>query len=76
MAFTVFHEATDQRPEIQSELHFLLEPKGDGTRLTVKQGDFAQLELGNVLYKQCQQGWDYVMPQLLDTAKAVFDKPT
>jgi len=30
LAFTIFHEATDQRPEIQSELHFLLEPKGDG----------------------------------------------
>ncbi len=76
LAFTIFHEATDQRPEIQSELHFLLEPKGDGINLTINQGDFGRLELDNVLYKQCQQGWDYVMPQLLDTAKAVFDKPT
>ena len=76
LAFTIFHEATDQRPEVQSDLHYLLEPETNGVRLTIKQGDFALLKLGKELFERCQQGWDYVMPQLLKTGETRFIKPT
>ncbi len=65
LAFTIFNEATYQRPEVQSDLHYLLEPETNGVRLTIKQGDFALLKLGKELFERFQQGWGYVMPQLL-----------
>ena len=76
LAFTIFHQATDKRPEVQSELHYTLEPKTDGVRLSIKQGDFALLNLGEELFERCQQSWEYVMPQLLKTGEALFEKPT
>jgi uncharacterized protein YndB with AHSA1/START domain len=76
LAFTIFHQATDKRPEVQSELHYTLEPKTDGVRLRIKQGDFALLNLGEEFFERCKQGWEYVMPQLLKTGEALFEKPT
>ena len=76
LAFTIFYQATDKRPEVQSELHYTLETKTDGVRLSIKQGDFALLNLGEELFERCQQSWEYVMPQLLKTGEALFEKPT
>lgn len=76
LAFTIFHGATCQRPEVQSDLHYLLEPETNGVRLTIKQGDFALLKLGKELFVRCQQGWNYIMPQLLKTGETRFIKPT
>jgi len=41
LALTIFHEARDQRPEVQLDLHYLLEPETNGVGFTIKQGDFA-----------------------------------
>jgi uncharacterized protein YndB with AHSA1/START domain len=75
LAFTIFHEATDDYPEVQSELHYHLEPQKNGVKLTIRQGDFAQLGLENTLRQRCQQGWEYVMPLLKETAGLAFEKP-
>ena len=75
LAFRVLHQATDQRPEVHSELHFLLKSKTEGVHLTIKQGDFAVLNLGVELFERCQQGWEFVMPKLIQACEYNFKPP-
>lgn len=76
LAFIIMHQATAERPEVKSELHYTLEPKTDGIQLTIKQGNFTDLKQDDELLERCQQGWDFVMPMLIETCHHVFDKPT
>jgi uncharacterized protein YndB with AHSA1/START domain len=75
LAFNVVHQATAKRPEVTSELHYILKPKAEGVHLTIKQGDFVKLNLDEELFESCQQGWKYVMPLLIETSQHVFEQP-
>jgi len=67
LAFTIFHKPTKNNKTSVSELHFYLDPLHKGTLLRIEQGDFRIVEKGVELQKTCQQGWDYVLPDLIKT---------
>lgn len=67
LAFTIFHKSSENYSAAISELHFYLEPLPKGTQLRIEQGDFSTMEKGSKLQKTCQQGWDYVLPDLIKT---------
>lgn len=69
LAFKVFHNATERYPEVSSELHYRIESFHKVTRLTIQQGDFQFLAGGEERCNSCQQGWDYVLPKLIQLLK-------
>ena len=74
LAFEIFHEATDRFGPAVSELHFYLESIKEGTRIFIKQGDFSIIENGAERYASCQQGWEYVLPNLLTSCLTIKNK--
>lgn len=71
LAFTIYHKSTDHFPETQSELHFYLIPQKNGLELRIEQGDFARIEGGDERCEKCQQGWEYVLPKLVETCNSI-----
>jgi hypothetical protein len=74
LAFEIFHEATDRFGPAVSELHFYLESIKEGTRIFIKQGDFSIIENGAERCASCQQGWEYVLPNLLTSCLTIKNK--
>ena len=65
LAFEIFHEATESYGPAVSELHFYIERCEEGTQIRIAQGDFKVIENGLERCKSCQQGWGYVLPELV-----------
>ena len=74
LAFEIFHEATDRFGPAVSELHFYLESIKEGTCIFIKQGDFSIIENGAERCASCQQGWEYVLPNLLTSCLTIKNK--
>jgi len=71
LAFIIFHKATKEYPKTTSELHFILTPASEGTDLQIEQGDFTKIKDGKKRCELCQQGWQYVLPKLIDTCNQI-----
>lgn len=71
LAFTIFHKATEEYPKTSSELHFILNPTLEGSVLQIKQGDFSKIKVGERRYELCLQGWQFVLPKLIDTCNKI-----
>ena len=66
-AIKIFHKATADKPQEESFLHFNLVSRENSTELTIKQGDFSSIPSGEKSYHSCQQGWEYILPKLIET---------
>lgn len=71
LAFKIMHQATKDYPAAVSELHFYLESDGEQVHLRIEQGDFTAIAHGLERSKSCQQGWEYVLPNLIKTCKTI-----
>lgn len=71
LAFTIFHKPTKDHDSEVSELHFYLESQSEGTLLRIEQGDFSTLKDGANQQKKYQQGWEYVLPDLIKTCNTI-----
>ena len=69
----IFHKAAEGKPAESSYLHFNLKSIAEGTELIIKQGDFHVIPSGEKSYLSCQQGWEYVLPKLIETCKEMLD---
>ena len=67
LALKIFHKATEEHSREVSELHFNLDAGANSTLLTIKQGDFNTIASAKKNHQACQQGWEYVMPKLIET---------
>jgi hypothetical protein len=48
-------------------LYYNLETVPEGTLLSIKQGDFNTITSGEKRHLSCQQGWDFILPKLIET---------
>ena len=71
LAFKIMHQATKDYPAAVSELHLYLDSVGEQVHLHIEQGDFTAIEYGLERSKSCQQGWEYVLPNLIKTCKTI-----
>ncbi|MDG1341546.1 MAG: SRPBCC domain-containing protein [Flavobacteriaceae bacterium] len=63
----IIHQATEEYPSEVSRLYYNLETVPEGTLLSIKQGDFNTITSGEKRHLSCQQGWDFILPKLIET---------
>ena len=69
LAFKIMHQATKDYPAAVSEFHFYLDSNEEAVHLRIEQGDFTTITQGLERGKKCQEGWEYVLPNLIKTCK-------
>lgn len=68
VSFCVYHKQPDHQ-FASTKLIFQIKPVDSGSELTIAQGDFSELINGGQLYKECEKGWRFVLPKLIETCK-------
>jgi uncharacterized protein YndB with AHSA1/START domain len=67
LAFEIQHKSSDKNTKEVSILHFNINPISEGFELLIRQGDFNKISFGEDGYHKCEQGWNYVLPKLIQT---------
>jgi uncharacterized protein YndB with AHSA1/START domain len=71
LSFTVFvpDSGVSDMPENHITLTYTLNKEGDGTRLLIKQGDYAKVDNGDFRYEDTAKLWSAVTNKLIELAE-------